>query len=87
MKTSNDRIKKWFILAGGLLICAVLVFMISSQFKKEPVGEVVLPDNEDIVNDIIAENNKQINIDKNNKDKIDDGTVANTEEKDKGKER
>lgn len=84
MKISNDRIKRWFILAGGLLICAVLVFMISSQFKKEPIGEVALPNNEDIVDDVVAEKNKEINID-GDKNKIDNKTAVNTEKEDKGK--
>jgi hypothetical protein len=84
MKISNDRMKKWFVLAGGLLICAVLVFMISSQFKKEPIEEVGLPNNEDLVDDVVAEKNKEINID-GDKDKIDDETAVNTEKEDKGK--
>lgn len=82
MKISNDRMKKWFILAGGLLICAVLVFMISSQFKKEPIEEVGLPNNEDIVDDVVVEKNKEINID-GDKNKIDDKTAVNTEKEDK----
>ncbi len=82
MKISNDRMKNWFILAGGLLICAVLVFMISSQFKKEPVEEVVLPNNEDLVDDVIAEKNKEIKID-GDKNKIDTETEVNAEKEDK----
>ncbi len=82
MRISNDRMKKWFVLAGGLLICAVLVFMISSQFKKEPIEEVGLPNNEDIVDDVVVEKNKEINIDR---DKIDNETEVNTEKEDKGK--
>lgn len=84
MKISNDRMKTWFILAGGLLICAVLVFMISSQFKKEPLEEVGLPNNEDLVDDVVAEKNKEINI-KSKEDKIGDGSAANTEKEDKEK--
>ncbi len=82
MRISNDRMKKWFVLAGGLLICAVLVCMISSQFKKEPIEEVGLPNNEDIVDDVVVEKNKEINIDR---DKIDNETEVNTEKEDKGK--
>ncbi|WP_132996234.1 DUF6550 family protein [Sporanaerobacter acetigenes] len=86
MKISNDRMKKCFVLAGGLLICAILVFMISSQFKKEPVEETSLPNEKDvIVDDVIAEKNKEINIDKGITEKIDDETVANTEKEDKEK--
>lgn len=84
MKAPNDRMKKWFVLASCLLICAVLVFMISSQFKKEPVEEVGLPNNKDLVDDVVAEKNKEINID-GDKNKIDNETAVNTEEKDKGK--
>lgn len=82
MNISNEKMKKWFVLAGGLLICAVLVFMISSQFKKEPIEDAVLPSNEELVDDIVAEKNKEINIDR---DKIDNETEVNTEKEDKGK--
>lgn len=85
MKMFNDRTKKWFVIASGLLICAVLVFMISSKFQKDPVEEVALPSGEDVVNDVIVEKNNEINIDKENTEKIGDETINNTEKEDKRK--
>lgn len=40
MKNST---KKWLAVAGGLALCAVLVFLISGQFTKEPPQEAPLP--------------------------------------------
>lgn len=85
MKMLNYRTKKWFVIASGLLICAVLVFMISSKFQKEPVEEVALPSSEDVVNDVIVEKNNEINIDKENTEKIGDETINNRDKEDKGK--
>lgn len=86
MKIFNDKSKKWLVVASGLLICAVLIFMISSQFKKEPVEEVALPNKEDIVDDVMAEKNDEINVDKGNVGKIDDGAVTNTEREESDEE-
>ena len=85
MKVFNDRSKKWLVVASGLLICAVLVFMISSKFQKEPVEEVALPNGENTINDVIAEKNNEINIDKGNLEKIDDDTIRNAEKENEGK--
>lgn len=85
MKMFNDRTKKWFVITSGLLICAVLVFMISSKLQKEPIEEVALPSGEDMVNDVIVEKNNEINIDKENTEKTGDETIINTEKEDKGK--
>lgn len=79
MKILNDKSKKWLVVASGLLICAVLIFMISSQFKKEPVEEVALPNKEDIADDVIVEKNDEINIDKVNMEKTDNESVTNAE--------
>ncbi|OLS03543.1 DUF6550 family protein [Tissierella creatinophila] len=85
MKVFNDRTKKWLVVASGLLICAALVFMISSKFQKEPVEEVALPSGGDTINDIIVEKDNEINIDKGNLEKIDDNTIGNAEKEDKEK--
>lgn len=85
MEMFNDRTKKWLVVASGLLICAVLVFMISSKFQKEPVEEIALPSGEDMVNDVIAEKNNEINIDKGNLEKIDDDAIGNAEKENEGK--
>lgn len=33
--------KKWLMIAGGLLVCAVLVYFICQQFYKEPVADTL----------------------------------------------
>ena len=55
MKNINDKTKKWLAVSGGLVICAVLVVMISSQFKKEPIEDVALPDPNIQLGDVIVE--------------------------------
>lgn len=56
MKNISDKTKKWLVVTGGLVICAVLIVMISSQFKKEPIEDVVLPSQGGQVSDVIIEN-------------------------------
>lgn len=79
MKLLNDKGKKWLAVASGLLICIILVFMISSKFKKEPVEEAELPKQVEIIDDVIAEKNNKIKIDNEGIEKTDDGSVNNTE--------
>lgn len=55
MKNISDKTKKWLVVTGGLVICAVLVVMISSQFKKEPIEDVVLPSQGEQVSDVTIE--------------------------------
>lgn len=39
----KNTTKKWLIVAGGLVACAALAFIITGQFGKEPVNDVVPP--------------------------------------------
>lgn len=55
MKNISDKTKKWLVVTGGLIICAVLVVMISSQFKKEPIKDAVLPSQGEQVSNVIIE--------------------------------
>lgn len=55
MKNISDKTKKWLVVGGGLAICAVLVVMISSQFKKEPIEDVVLPSQIEQISNVIIE--------------------------------
>ena len=55
MKNINDKTKKWLVVAGGLVICAVLVVMISSQFEKESIEDVVLPSQGEQISNVIIE--------------------------------
>jgi len=43
----NNRTKKWLLVAGCLVICAVLVALIGNSFIKEPVQDDPLPVLED----------------------------------------
>lgn len=43
MKNTTDKIKKRLIVSVGLVISIVLIILIASQFKKEPVKEVDIP--------------------------------------------
>jgi len=54
MKNINDKIKKNIIVASGLVICIVLILMINSKFQKEPINEVLLPNEKDNTSDIVV---------------------------------
>jgi len=43
----NNRTKKWLLVAGCLVICAVLVVLIGGSFSKEPAQDDPLPALED----------------------------------------
>lgn len=43
MKNMNDKTKKRLVVAGGLAVGAVLIAMISGQFKTAPVNDVEIP--------------------------------------------
>lgn len=83
MKKINDNIKKWLVVAGGLVICAVLVAMISSRFQKEPLEDMVLPNEKTEVGNIIIEkpNDKGKEGTKENDDKIEDVNSKDNEDK------
>ncbi len=46
MKKYNDKSKKWLIVFTGLILSMILVGLIGSQFRKEPVADVTIPENE-----------------------------------------
>lgn len=86
MEKINDKIKKWLVVTGGLVICAVLVVMISSQFEKEPIEDIVLPNNNTEVGNITIEKpNDKGNAGKEetreNDDKIEDINTEDNEDK------
>lgn len=43
MKNRNDKVKKWLLIATGLVVSVVLIIMIRSKFKTEPAAEVDIP--------------------------------------------
>ncbi|WP_353095441.1 DUF6550 family protein [Tissierella praeacuta] len=57
MKNISDKTKKWLVVTGGLVICAMLILMISSQFRKEPI-EDTLPNQNIEVDDVTIEKPK-----------------------------
>lgn len=46
MKKYNDKSKKWLIVFTGLILSMILVGLIGSQFRKEPLVDVTIPENE-----------------------------------------
>lgn len=89
MKNISDKTKKWLVVTGGLVICAVLVVMISSQFKKEPIEDVVLPSQGEQVSDVTIEKpNDTEKLDeeeiKDKEDKVDITDQEDKTEKEKG---
>ncbi|MBU5439740.1 hypothetical protein KQI42_17125 [Tissierella sp. MSJ-40] len=54
MKNISDKTKKWLVVTGGLVICAMLILMIGSQFRKEPI-EDTLPNQNIEVDDVTIE--------------------------------
>ena len=44
MNNINEKVKKWLIISGGLVLSAVLLVAIMSQFKAPPINDLDLPD-------------------------------------------
>ncbi|HHX11648.1 MAG TPA: hypothetical protein GX731_02415, partial [Clostridiales bacterium] len=86
MKNISDKTKKWLVVTGGLVICAVLVVMISSQFKKEPIEDVVLPSQGEQVSNVIIEkpNDTEKLDEEKTMDKVDITDQEDKAEKEKG---
>ena len=57
MKNMNNKTKKWLVVAGCLVICAVLVVMIGNQFKTEPYTDQPLPNTSSEANDVTVDTN------------------------------
>jgi len=55
MNNINDKTKRRLIIASGLIISVILIVLISAQFKKEPIEDVVLPNQSVETNEIIVE--------------------------------
>lgn len=51
----NNKTKKWAIVAGGLAISAVLVVLISNQFKTPPIEDVDIPPTSSNTSDIVVD--------------------------------
>lgn len=60
MKNMNDKTKKRLILAGGVLISAVLLVMIGARFTKEPVTEADVPSQSTEISDVMVEDPNEI---------------------------
>ena len=75
MKNISDKTKKWRVVTGGLVICAMLIVMISSQFRKEPIEDTLPNQNTEVGNVIIEKLNDTEKAEKeeitNSEDKID----------------
>lgn len=55
MNNINDKTKRRLIVASGLIISVILIALITSQFKREPVVDSVLPNQSIETGDIILE--------------------------------
>jgi hypothetical protein len=44
MKNINEKVKKWLIISSGLVLSAVLLVAIMSQFNVPPINDLDLPD-------------------------------------------
>ncbi|MDA3731394.1 hypothetical protein PBV87_07885 [Niameybacter massiliensis] len=43
MKNMNDKTKKWLTVAGGLAVSALLITLITGQFRIAPINDVEIP--------------------------------------------
>lgn len=50
MKNISEKTKKRLVVTGGLVICAMLIAMISSQFKKESIEDILPNQNKEVGN-------------------------------------
>lgn len=75
MKNISEKTKKWLVVTGGLVICVMLIAMISSQFKKEPIDDVLPNQNKEVGNVSIEKPKDEGKTEKeeitNNEDKTD----------------
>ncbi len=55
MKNINNRTKKYFIVASGVIVIVLLIAMIGSQFEKEPVADAIITQNENKVTDVVID--------------------------------
>lgn len=55
MKNINDRTKKYLIVVSGIIVIALLIAKIGSQFEKEPVADAIISQNENKVTDVVID--------------------------------
>lgn len=56
MKNINNRLKRWFLIAGGLALSVVLMVAIMSQFKTPPINDLDLPEQNSSTQKMAVEN-------------------------------
>ena len=84
MNNINDKTKRRLIVASGLIISVILIVLISAQFKKEPIEDVVLPNQSVETNDIIVE--KPVITEKEDEIIVPEVKIPDTEKIDTGTE-
>ncbi len=60
MKNRNDKVKKWLLVATGLVVSVVLIIVIGSKFKTEPVADVDIPQQSKENNDVEVDTPEQL---------------------------
>lgn len=56
MKNINARLKKWLLIAGGLVLSVVLMVAITSQFKTPPINDLDRPEQNGSTQKVAVEN-------------------------------
>ncbi len=84
MNNINDKTKRRLIVASGLIISVILIVLITTQFKKEPIEDVVLPNQSVETNDIIVE--KPVITEKEDEIIVPEVKIPDTEKIDTGTE-
>ena len=82
MNNINDKTKRRLIVASGLIVSVILIVLISTQFKKEPIEDAVLPNQSIEINDIIVE--KPVITEKEDEIIVPEIEIPDTETIDKG---
>src|SRR5699024_4926097 len=82
MKNINDKTKRRLIFSGGLIISLILIVLISSQFRKEPIAEAELSKQSEDSIDIILETPEI--TEKEDEIVVPEIEITNTETKDNG---
>lgn len=84
MKNISDKTKKWLVVTGGLVICAMLILMISSQFRKGPIEDTLPNQNKEVGNVTIEKPKDEVKTEKeeitNNEDKTNDEKANGNED-------
>ena len=60
MKNRNDNIKKWLLVAAGIVVSVVLIIMIGSKFKNEPVAEADISQQSIENNDVVVDTSDKL---------------------------